>query len=106
MDINQETTEKKLLLDKIIKLIPKNEINNVMNKFRNEIYSRNSSIPSNENEEEKNHSDDPNKLISNNPSENIILESETQENYIKEENLDKKIFVQKPEPKEKIFPQK
>ena len=62
MDINSESTDKKLLLDKIIKLIPKNEINDLMKKFRTELSQKETSLPSNENEEENNHSEDPIKL--------------------------------------------
>jgi len=100
MDINPETSDKKMLLDKIIKLIPKNEINDLMKKFRNELSQKDSTVTSNEIEEEKNHSEDPNKILTN-ATDHILLESENQENFIKEENIDKKLLTQKTEPKEK-----
>ena len=80
---------------KIIKLIP----NDMLQKVKNELATKESTIPSNEIEEEKNHSEDPNKLLSS-MTEQIILESDNQDNDIKEENLIEKKLPQKEEPKD------
>ena len=97
MEINPETQDKKLLYDKLIKLIP----NDMLQKVKNELATKEATtIPSNEIEEEKNHSEDPNKLLSS-MTEQIILDSDNQDNDIKEENIiEKKIIAQKEEPKD------
>ena len=86
-----------LLYDKLIKLIP----NDMLQKVKNELATKEATtIPSNEIEEEKNHSEDPNKLLSS-MTEQIILDSDNQDNDIKEENIiEKKIIAQKEEPKD------
>ena len=82
---------------KLIKLIP----NDMLQKVKNELATKEATtIPSNEIEEEKNHSEDPNKLLSS-MTEQIILDSDNQDNDIKEENIiEKKIIAQKEEPKD------
>ena len=95
MEINPETQDKKLLYDKIIKLIP----NDMLQKYKNELATKETTIPSNEIEEEKNHSEDPNKLLST-MTEQILLESDNQDNDIKEVNIIEKKIPQKEEPKE------
>ena len=72
-----------------------------MKKFRTELTPKDAPLPSNDVEEEKNHSESPNKLLTN-TTENIILESDNPENDIKEENLNnKKIDTEKQEQNEK-----
>ena len=71
----------------------------MLQKVKNELATKESTIPSNEIEEEKNHSEDPNKLLSS-MTEQIILESDNQDNDIKEENLIEKKLPQKEEPKD------
>ena len=81
----------------ILQLIP----NDMLQKVKNELATKEATtIPSNEIEEEKNHSEDPNKLLSS-MTEQIILDSDNQDNDIKEENIiEKKIIAQKEEPKD------
>ena len=73
----------------------------MLQKVKNELATKEATtIPSNEIEEEKNHSEDPNKLLSS-MTEQIILDSDNQDNDIKEENIiEKKIIAQKEEPKD------
>ena len=73
----------------------------MLQKVKNELATKEATtIPSNEIEEEKNHSEDPNKLL-NSMTEQIILDSDNQDNDIKEENIiEKKIIAQKEEPKD------
>ena len=72
----------------------------MLQKVKNELATKETTIPSNEIEEEKNHSEDPNKLLTS-MTEQIILDSDNQDNDIKEENIiEKKIIPQKDEPKE------
>ena len=84
-------------MKKLKKLIP----NDMLQKVKNELATKEATtIPSNEIEEEKNHSEDPNKLLSS-MTEQIILDSDNQDNDIKEENIiEKKIIAQKEEPKD------
>ena len=73
----------------------------MLQKVKNELATKEATtIPSNEIEEEKNHSEDPNKLLSS-MTEQIILDSDNQDNDIKEENIiEKKIIAKKEEPKD------
>ena len=74
MDINSEAAEKKLLFDKIIKLIPKTEMSDLMKKLGTEQEEKNSNQP-----------EDIEKILRN---DNILYEDNTQENEMKE-NIDK-----------------
>ena len=58
----------------------------MLQKYKNELATKETTIPSNEIEEEKNHSEDPNKLLST-MTEQILLESDNQDNDIKEVNI-------------------
>ena len=59
----------------------------MLQKVKNELATKEATtIPSNEIEEEKNHSEDPNKLLSS-MTEQIILDSDNQDNDIKEEKI-------------------